>query len=78
MEPIIITVTEADIRSRIEDAVFELEEDHQIFFRDISSRTEFMEDCVACVIDRYGLYEHYCPDFISTVLDMVQLYGCAL
>ena len=50
-------ITDADIRYYIDQATTELEEDNQIRFPDSDARAEFIEDCVACEIDSYELYE---------------------
>ena len=82
MKKYIAIITEADIRSHFEEAVAELEEDMIIHFPDSSARAEFIDDCVACEIDRYELYDldpfSYRPNFAVEVIDMAQLYGYLL
>ena len=73
-----ITITDSDIRYNVETAASELEEENQIRFPDTDARKEFIDDCVACVIDKYELYEHdpftYNPDYECEVLDLAKLY----
>ena len=73
-----ITITDEDIRYNVETAVQELEEENQVAFPDRDARSEFINDCVSCVIDKYELYERdpfgYRPDYRVTVLDMADLY----
>ena len=75
---ITIVLTDADIRYRIDQAATELEEDNLIRFPDSSARTEFIEDCVSCEVDKYELYDRdpigYHPDYKTAVLDMAKLY----
>ena len=77
-----ITITDADIRYNVDTAATELEEEKQVSFPDSDARTEFIEDCVSCIIDRYELYEHdpfiYTPDYEEEVLDLAELYGYLL
>ena len=72
------TITDEDIRYNVEQAASELEEENQVRFPDTDSRAEFIDDCVACVIDKYELYEHdpftYNPDYEEEVLDLAKLY----
>ena len=74
-----ITVTENGIRSEIEMAVTELEEAERIHFPSIELRTEFIEDCVGCVMYDYEMHEYdlrvYTPNYIMVVLDTAKLYG---
>ena len=76
------TVTEKDIRYNVNTAATELEEENQIQFPDAGARQEFIDDCIACVIDKYELYEHdpfmYTPDYEMEVLDLVRAYGYLL
>ena len=76
------TITEADIRSEIEAAVRELEEDGQIHFPDADSRSGFIDDCVRSEIDRIELYDsdpfRSRKDYALDVLDMADLYGSLL
>ena len=78
MKKFAAVITDADIRYYIDQAATELEEDNQIRFPDSDARAEFIEDCVACEIDSYELYERnpfgYRPDYRVTVLDMADLY----
>ena len=82
MKKYTVTITEADIRSEIEAAVSELEEDGQVHFPDADSRGEFIEDCVRSEIDRIELYDsdpfRSRKDIAADVLDMAELYGCLL
>ena len=82
MKPITAIITEADIRVQIEAAATELEEDNQIHFPDSESRAEFIEDCIACEIDKYEFYDRdpfgYRPDYSDIVLDTAKLYGYLL
>ena len=82
MKPITAIITEADIRFHIEETATELEEDNQIHFHDSESRAEFIEDCIACEIDKYELYDRdpfgYYPDYSGIVLDTAKLYGYLL
>ena len=79
---IAFTITDADIRYNVDTAATELEEEKQVSFPDSDARTEFIEDCVSCIIDRYELYEHdpfiYTPDYEEEVLDLAELYGYLL
>lgn len=79
---IAFTITDADIRYNVDTAATELEEENQVSFPDSDARTEFIEDCVSCIIDRYELYEHdpfiYTPDYEEEVLDLAELYGYLL
>lgn len=73
------TVTSADIRYYIDQAVSELEEDSQICFPDCDSRTEFIDECVASEIDKIELYDInpfgcYSADYRIDVLDMAEVY----
>ena len=76
------TVTEKDIRYNVNTAATELEEENQIQFLDADARKEFIDDCIACVIDKYELYEHdpfmYTPDYEMEVLDLAETYGYLL
>ena len=76
------TITDEDIRYNVEQAASELEEENQVRFPDTDSRAEFIDDCVACVIDKYELYEHdpftYNPDYEMEFLDLAKLYGYLL
>ena len=76
------TVTEKDIRYNVNTAATELEEENQIQFPDAGARQEFIDDCIACVIDKYELYEHdpfmYTPDYEMEVLDLAENYGYLL
>ena len=76
------TVTEKDIRYNVNTAATELEEENQIQFPDAGARQEFIDDCIACVIDKYELYEHdpfmYTPDYEMEVLDLAETYGYLL
>lgn len=82
MKPIIIIISDADIRFGIETAATELEEENQVHFPDATARAEFIDDCVSCILDKYELYERdpfrYRPDFTSEVLDTADLYGYLL
>ena len=77
-----ITITEEDIRYNVDTAATELEEENQIQFPDAGARQEFIDDCIACVIDKYELYEHdpfmYTPDYEMEVLDLAENYGYLL
>lgn len=64
-----IIITEDDIRENVKR---ELED---LVFPDEDARIEFIDDCVACVIDNYEQYEIYMPDYQVLVLDMAKLYG---
>ena len=57
MKKYTVTITESDIRSEIEAAVSELEQDRQIAFPHSEARSEFIEDCVRSEIDRIELYD---------------------
>ena len=74
-----ITITDEDIRYNVETAAQELEEENQVAFPDRDARSEFIDDCVSCVIDKYELYEHdpltYTPDYECEVLDLAEVYG---
>ena len=59
-----IIITEDDIRENVKR---ELED---LVFPDEDARIEFIDDCVACVIDNYEQYEIYMPDYQVLVLDM--------
>ena len=76
------TVTDKDIRYNVNTAATELEEENQIQFPDAGARQEFIDDCIACVIDKYELYEHdpfmYTPDYEMEVLDLAENYGYLL
>ena len=76
------TVTDKDIRYNVNTAATELEEENQIQFPDADARKEFIDDCIACVIDKYELYEHdpfmYTPDYEMEVLDLAENYGYLL
>ena len=81
MKKYIAVITEDDIRTGFEEAVTQMEEDGAIWFPDTESRTEFIEDCVSCEIDRYELYDRdprHRPDYAVAVLDMAGLYGYTL
>ena len=82
MKKYTVTITEADIRSEIETAVSELEQDGQVHFSDGDSRSEFIDDCVRSEIDRIELYGsdpfRSRKDIAADVLDMAELYGCLL
>ena len=73
------TITDADIRYNVDTAATELEEENQVHFPDSDARTEFIEDCVSCIIDKYVLYERdpftYTPDYEMEVLDLAEVYG---
>ena len=74
-----ITITDEDIRYNVETAAQELEEENQVAFPDSDARSEFIDDCVSCVADKYELYEHdtftYTPDYECEVLDLAEVYG---
>lgn len=70
-----ITVTDVDTCFRIEEAAATLETENQIHFPDEQTREEFIEDCTACVIDKFDRYSCYFPNFISEVLDTARIYG---
>ena len=76
---ITFTITDADIRYNVDTAATELEEENQVHFPDSDARTEFIEDCVSCIIDKYDLYERdpftYTPDYEMEVLDLAEVYG---
>ena len=76
------TVTEKDIRYNVNTAATDLEEENQIQFPDAGARQEFIDDCIACVIDKYELYEHdpfiYTPDYEEEILDLAKLYDYLL
>ena len=76
---ITFTITDADIRCNVDTAATELEEENQVSFPDGNARTEFIDDCVPCIIDKYELYEHdpftYTPDYEMEVLDLAEVYG---
>ena len=78
MKKHIVVITCDDIRSEIETAVAEAEEESQINFPSDESRIEFIEDCTDCVSDKYDAYEHYRPDYRATVLDTARIYGYQL
>ena len=82
MKKYIAVITEDDIRTGFEEAVAQLEEDGAIRFPDTESRAEFIDDCVSCEIDRFGLYDSdpfaRRPDYAVAVLDMADLYGYTL
>ena len=65
-----ITITEDDIREDVETAVDEAE----LLFTDENCRSSFINDCVACVIDKYSMYEVYDPDYRAEVLDLYRIY----
>ena len=73
MKKFTAVITDADSRYHIDQAATELEEDNQIRFPDSDARAEFIEDCVACEIDKYELYERdpfgYRPDYQVEVLE---------
>lgn len=79
---IIACITDDDIRCHVEDAVWELESNGFIHFTDSEARAAFIDDCVECEIDKFGMYEHdpfgYCPDYVSNVIDMAKLYDIYL
>ncbi len=74
-----ITITDEDIRYNVETAAQELEEENQVTFPDSDARSEFIDDCISCVTDKYELYEHdpfmYIPDYECEVLDLAKIYG---
>ena len=76
---ITIHITEDGIRSEIEMAVTELEEAERIHFPDTIARTEFIDDCVGCVMYDYEMREYdlkvYTPNYMMVVLDTAKLYG---
>ena len=76
---ITIHITKDGIRSEIEMAVTELEEAERIHFPDTITRTEFIDDCVGCVMYDYEMREYdlkvYTPNYIMVVLDTAKLYG---
>ena len=78
MKTIIAVITETDIRTQIEEAIAELEEDDQIHIPDDNARTEFVEDCVACTIDKYEFYGRdpiaYQPNYKEIILDFARSY----
>ena len=78
MKKYITVITEDDIRFGIEEAATELEETEQLRFPDADARAEFLDDCVACVIDRLDQYEGYRPNWTTEVLDAACLYGYEL
>ena len=78
MKKHIAIITDADIRFEIETAANELEEGNQIHFPDSDARTEFLDDCISCILDKFDLYEHYCPDYAMEILDVAKLYGYML
>lgn len=59
----------------IQSIVGELEFDGLIYFPDDDARAEFIDDCVADVIDKFDMYEHYMPDYVAEILDLAKLYG---
>ena len=76
------TITDADIRYNVDTAATEMEEENQVQFPDADARAEFIDDCIACIADKYELYEHdpftYTPDYEMEVLDLAKLYGYLL
>ena len=78
MKKYITVITEDDIRFGIEEAATELEETEQLRFPNAAVRAEFLDDCIACVIDKFDAYEHYCPNWETEVLDAACLYGYEL
>ena len=82
MKAITFTITDDDIRYYIGEAVAELEEENLIQFPDSDSRSEFIEDCAVCTLDRYELYEEnpfeYCSNYDDIVYDTARLYGSLL
>ena len=74
----IASITDEDVRSEIEMATTELEEDHQIAFPDSDSRAEFLDDCITGVMDKLNIYETYMPDYRMEVLDLADTYGYQL
>lgn len=72
---VLYMVTDETIRSEIENAVSECEEENWIVFPDPVSRSEFMEDCIQSTVDKFELYETYTPNYEEIVLDMASLYG---
>ena len=70
-----ITITDEDIRCDVETAAQELEEENQVAFPDSDARSEFIDDCVSCILDKFDFYEHYCPDYSIEILDTAKLYG---
>ena len=69
------SITDEDIRIDIENTVREQEEDSQVSFPDEAARAEFIDDCVESTIYSFEIYEHYCPDYDSIVLDTAGIYG---
>ena len=64
------------LRSCIEQATAELEEESQILFPGSAAREEFIEDCTDCLLDqldRCGAC--HLPDYSEQVLDMARLYN---
>lgn len=78
MKKYITVITDADVRFEIETAATGLEEENQIHFPDSNARTEFLEDGVSCILDKFDLYEHYRPDYCMEILDTAKLYGYLL
>ena len=59
----------------IRSMVRELELDGQIFIPDHDAQVEFIDDCVANVIDKLDRYESYTPDYVAEILDLAKVYG---
>lgn len=72
------TVTDSEIRENVEYIVNDLLESDEIKFMDDNVREEFIEECVATVIDIYNHqydYEPYVPGIESVVWDIARTYG---
>lgn len=67
------TITEEDIRHDVEAAAEEMEE--ELIFPNDHARSDFVNDCVSTVIDKYKFYETYNPDYNAEVLDLAKVYG---
>ena len=79
MKTFTVTITEDMIRDKFDFDIRELEEDGQIEFHNDEQRDEFIEECVAEVVDKYedyGIME-YAPNYEEIILDMAELYGIA-
>ncbi len=73
---ITVTLEEEEIRSCVEQAIAELEEESQIRFPDSEAREAFAEDCTGCILDKLDRCEAVAlPDYSGEVLDMARLYG---
>ena len=77
MKTFTVTITEDMIRDKFAFDIGELEEDGEIEFKDEEQRDEFIEECVAEVVDKYEEYGimEYAPDYEDIIYDTAKLYG---